>query len=222
MDWEKFWNERGDASQPMQQVARTGGDDKILDEIAVRIIEALDIKGTDDVLDVCCGNGLLTSRIGERCKTITGVDFSEVLIEKAKENFPKYEFICADALNLDSTIFNKQYDKIYLYFSFQYFETYDKGKHVIENLLKLLKPNGLLLLGDIPDRAKFFVYYNSPQRLWQLFKQLLQNKNDMGKFWSEDEMRLISEQLKTKSVWLKQPNTLPYAHYRFDFLIEKK
>lgn len=229
MDWKSFWNQRGLETDTLAQVARVGGSvaqhQEMLDTIANHIGELLSIQAMDLVLDVCCGNGMLTAALRQKCQSITGVDFADSLIKNAKEQYPSIPFFCADVLNPETLVQQLPksvlFDKINLYFSFQYFESFDKGKQVVTHLAALLKPGGKLLLGDIPDRSRFFVYYHSFQRIAQLIKQQLQNKNDMGKFWSEDELMLICKQLGLHGTYLKQPSHLPYAHYRFDFLIEK-
>ena len=222
MDWKKFWNERGQEENPFAQVARVGGKDEILDLIVEHIVKVLELKPDDVLLDVCCGNGLLTARLAKYCKKVVGVDLSEVLIGQAKVNYPDIDFICADALSLRYSNFQfieLPIDKINLYFSFQYFESFDDGKKVIDNLLTFVKTEGRILIGDIPDSIKFFEYYNTPLRILQLIKQTLQQKNTMGKFWSENELTLICSQLNIRGEKLVQPKSLPYAHYRMDWLI---
>lgn len=226
MDWKKFWNEKGGEENPFAQVARVGGkltqNEEIIDAIVNHIVGVLDLKSDDVLLDVCCGNGLLTSKLAKYCKKVVGVDLSDILINHAKKNYPEIEFICADVLELNhQIIFNRHlpFDKINLYFSFQYFDGFDKGKMVIENLLTLLKNDGKIFLGDIPDSTKFFDYYNTPLRIIQLVKQTLQNKNTMGKFWSDNELRLICKQLNVDGKKLTQSANLPYSNYRMDWLI---
>ena len=227
LNWKEFWNNQGLADNPYRQVARIGGNaeqnEALLEKIVEHIVDVLELKKEDVLLDVCCGNGLLTAQLAKHCKKIIGIDFSETLINEAKKNYPEIEFICEDAMNIQhtSTSAHQHINKINLYFSFQYFETLNDGKKVIENLLKLLSPEGKLFLGDIPDKSSFFKYYNSPRKIISFIKQLLQNKNLMGKFWSEKELQLICKQLAVKGKKLNQPKHLPYSHYRMDYLIKK-
>jgi 2-polyprenyl-3-methyl-5-hydroxy-6-metoxy-1,4-benzoquinol methylase len=228
MDWKKFWNEKGGEENPFAQVARIGGqtqhDEDLLELIVEHIVAMLDLKSDEVLLDVCCGNGLLTSKLAKHCKKVIGIDLSEVLINHAKHMYPEIEFICADALELNSSTICKQYssiDKINLCFSFQYFDSYELGKRVIENLLPFLKQDGKIFLGDIPDSIRFFEYYNTPMRIIQLIKQTLQHKNSMGKFWSENELAEICKQLNVFGKKLIQPEHLSYANYRMDWVINK-
>jgi 2-polyprenyl-3-methyl-5-hydroxy-6-metoxy-1,4-benzoquinol methylase len=224
MQWIGFWNEKGKLAGGLEQVARIGGlgahGEAQLDRIAEHIAGLLELGANDDLLDVCCGNGLLTSRLAKVCRHAVGADFSPVLIAKAKEDFPSIEFKLVDAMSPDFMKDQHQrFDKISLYFSFQYFERVDQGRQVIENLVRCCKPGGLILLGDIPDREKFFSYYDSVKKLGRLILQMLRGKNDMGKFWSSEELNVICRDLGMKGEKLVEPASLPYAHYRMDYLI---
>lgn len=225
MNWKNFWNELGQSPNDYAQVARVGGtvrqDEAVLSRIALRIVDVLDIQPGDAVLDMCCGNGLLTSKLAPHCREIVGVDFSEVLIATARKKYAGIDFMEGDAKEpgLLMPAHAGRFNKINLYFSFQYFETVEQGRAVLSNLVKLAAPGARILLGDVPDRDSFFVYYNSFGRILRLVKQMLQGANDMGKFWSVDELRLICRSCNVHGEKVKQPQGFPYSHYRMDWLI---
>lgn len=224
MNWKAFWEQKGSDSNALAQVGRRDHAQKeqLLDEIAAHIASLLELKEEDVLLDMCCGNGLLTSKLQKYCKRVVGVDFSETLVSQARKAYPGIKFICADALKLDEVKFSQPFTKINLYFSFQYFESFEQGKTVVDHLKNILVPGGRILIGDVPDMAKFFHYYNSFSRIAGRVAQMLKGKNDMGKFWSEDEFRLIGKQLGLDVTKLKQPRHLPYAHYRMDVMLHSK
>jgi len=224
MNWKQFWNNKSLVNNPYIQVGRvinnTAIHEKTIQQTAELIINQLSINASNNVLDVCCGNGLLTNVIANHCNTITGIDFSEGLIKDANINNKNLnaEYILANALNFN---LNKQYDKIYLYFSFQYFEGYATGKTAISNCLKHLKPGGKLLIGDIPDKAKWFTFYDSAFKILFFIKQTLLSQNSMGKFWSKAELSKICKELNVNGICIKQQHWQPYYNYRFDYLITK-
>lgn len=49
----------------------------------------------------------------------------------------------------------------------------------------------------------------------------IKQKEEMGKFWHPDELFNICNELGLKGKLIPQPEFLPHAWYRFDFLIEK-
>ncbi|MCG9880964.1 MAG: class I SAM-dependent methyltransferase [Bacteroidia bacterium] len=221
MDWKHFWDSKAMAGEGAKQVGRIAGGKEleadVMLAIAKRISEQLQLEDTDRLLDVCCGNAYLSQMLLPYCNSIAGVDFSDKLIREAQKlGSDRMEFYVGDASQFR---LNQDFDKVVLYFSFQYFEEYELGKKVIENMLQHAKPGAKILIGDICDRRKFFTYYNSPSKLISWFKQKLKNKNDMGKFWHPKELDKICLELGVTGTCLPQESWQPYAHYRFDYLI---
>jgi 2-polyprenyl-3-methyl-5-hydroxy-6-metoxy-1,4-benzoquinol methylase len=230
MDWKNYWDQHAEQTNVLRQVARTGYSDekmhRLMEQQAAWIAEQLGLDNTSNLLDVCCGNGVFTAYLLPYCATTTGIDLSPKLIAQAKPGAKFTQgFFEADALHLDQWERYKanlgRFNAITLCFSFQYFETVEKGQKVIANLLPLLKSGGKLLLTDVPDRARFFNHYNTPGRIAGLVVQMAKGKNVMGKFWSEEELSHICKQLEVKGEKLTQPKHFPYAHYRMDYLITK-
>src|SRR5438876_2168206 len=61
------------------------------------------VRPGDRVLDACCGTGDLAiacARIGGR---VTGLDFSEPMLERARRKAPELEWVSGDALSLPFT-----------------------------------------------------------------------------------------------------------------------
>ena len=159
MNWENYWNTTATNKDHLTQVGRINADPfKSIKQAAQHIIELLEISVGDSVLDVCCGNGMITAEIASKCTEIKGVDFSQNLISQAKELHPGIEFEQQDAMNL---LLPKTFDKIYLAFSFQYFDSYEKGKTVINKLKLHARPGAKILLTDIPDKHRWGKFYNT-------------------------------------------------------------
>ena len=203
----------------MEQVQRKNTDS--LNLTVQNIVDNLNIQDSEKVLDVCCGNGLITNLISENCSSIHGVDLSQELINTAKSKYPKIDFEKASATFLSNVFEKEQFDKIYLQYSFQYFDKPNQGRKVIEEMLKVLKPNGILFIGDIPDRNKLWKYYNTFLKRFFLITSKMKGKNRMGKFWSKEELDSICKKLGVYGTFLIQEVNLPYSHYRFDYLIQK-
>lgn len=229
MHWKQFWEKLAEQPSLYKQVARSVGPN-LLDEEhlylqAKHVKELLKLNGKQLLLDVCCGNGLFTSQLKSSVKKIVAIDFSEPLIAIAKEHYPDITFEYADALNLPKwehyQAYFKRFDTITICFSFQYFDSFEKGFSVISYLEPLLKNGGYILITDVPDLSKFFSYYNTAQRLISLVKQFFTQKNVMGKFWSKREMAFICAEHKLLLQQISQPVHFPYANYRCDYLIFK-
>jgi hypothetical protein len=77
-----------------------------------------------------------------------------------------------------------------------------------------------LFITDIPNKAKFWVYYNTPFKWVKLIKQMVFNQNDMGKFWSEKELLTIADALHLKAENIIHPIHFPYSHYRMGVMLK--
>lgn len=159
------------------------------------------------------------------CKQVVGVHFSAQHIEYAQQNYATHNihFYCGNALELNQHYELKKYafTKSTLCFSSQYFESVSLGLLVVEQLKNILQSNGTIFLTDIPDREKWFAYYDSPLKIVRLLKQMLLQKNDMGKFWSIEELDFIAKKCLLNVLKVVQPEVFPYAHYRMDYLLQK-
>lgn len=228
MDKDKFvgkWVKPVDVSLEAQ-VGRSHPQDMVL--IAKGIVNELKIGKNDAVLEVCCGNGLITKRIAEYCKEIHGVDFSEILIKTAKKknNGRNIYYYLDDALNIDKLFSANFFDKSYCYFGFQYFD-YKRGKQLINALSKVTKHDGLILIGDIPDKRLRWNYYNTfRKKIGFLLNRTLRmisgkGEDSLGWWWHSNQIREICKKLNLRCEILEQDKMLPHAHYRFDALISK-
>jgi SAM-dependent methyltransferase len=142
-----------DTDAPLEMVGRKGTHD--MDWIAVFIGDLLDISGDEDVLDLCCGNGLVTVRIAERARRVIGVDFSKALLRQARDTFSRDNivYIEGDARNLEAVIGDLVFHKAYLSAAFQYFDR-EMGAEVLRGLHAAVAPRGQVAILDIPDKDR--------------------------------------------------------------------
>ncbi len=221
MNWKIFWNSvASQTDNVIAQVQRKK--DENLSLTINHIVRNLQLTKSSQVLDVCCGNGMITKGVALHVKSIVGIDQSENLIAVAKNKFHTNNscYSVGDALAL-SKVIQHQFDAIYVQFSFQYFDKKGQGEKLIAEMLRLLKPNGKIFIGDIPDYKKRFVFYNTLKKKFYLFTSKLKGTNPMGKFWKQQELDTICKHFNVKGIFLEQPKNLPNAWYRFDYLIEK-
>lgn len=207
-----------------EQVGRVR-DNNALDAVAKWIIKNLNLTKKDVVLDVCCGNGLLTKRVAPYVKEIVGVDISEELIRNAKRysSGKNIKYFQRNALEIGNLFPSNYFDKSYCYLSFQYFDL-RSGKKLIEVLSDVTKANGLILIGDIPNKEIRWIYYNTLNKkikyiMLSLVNRILEIGMYMGRWWDPNEIFNICSELGLDAKILIQDNTLPDAHFRFDVLI---
>lgn len=101
------------------------------------------------VLDVGCGNGFTTLQLSPLCREVVGVDYSESLIRRAKENsqslgLRNVNFLNADVLNLP---FDKLtgFDLVLSERCLINLRSWEDQKRALSGISHLLKPEGKFL-----------------------------------------------------------------------------
>lgn len=133
------------------------------------IITGLSLVRDDVVLDLCCGNGALSSYLFDKCAQLVGVDISPYLIEIAQKHFarpPNYCFQVKDVVSYlekerDISIFTK----VLIYSGLQYFSRGD-AVMALKALNSRFSRVTKVFIGDLPNkrRADRFIELRPRQR----------------------------------------------------------
>jgi trans-aconitate methyltransferase len=108
---------------------------------ARELIEKLDLKGSEHILDLGCGDGKVTNLLAQATKgKVVGVDKSEAMVILANESYPNIEFYQMDATALS---FENEFDVI---FSNAVLHWVHEHELVVQGLHRALKSNGKILL----------------------------------------------------------------------------
>lgn len=107
------------------------------------IVNALGLTGRETVLDAPCGHGRISNRLARRGLEVTGVDATELFLERAREDNSVVDYLQGDlrALPVDGP-----YDVALSWFtSFGYFDD-DGNQQVLSEYRRVLRPGGRLLI----------------------------------------------------------------------------
>jgi trans-aconitate methyltransferase len=105
-------------------------------EYGENVLELLDVKKRERILDLGCGTGHLTQRIHERGGVAVGIDSSQDMILQAKETYHDVDFEVADGTGFH---FDKPFDAVFSNATLHWILDADAAiKCVYENL----KPGG--------------------------------------------------------------------------------
>lgn len=189
------------------------------------LLKKINLQENDVVLDLCCGNGVLTYEFAKYCKRVVGVDFSKPYIENAKKYkiSDNINYFYGDILDIKETIdFNNfQPDKIIMHASLAYFN----GKQLDKLLLMLnnnIKKDFIFLISNVPNRKKRWLYFNTFRRRWDyIFNTIIRSKDrGVGRWWTKKEIVKIVEKnnMKVNFIDIDKNN---FAHYyRMDLVIK--
>lgn len=208
----------------LKQVGKTVNGQEI-PEPQVRLIvdniaNVLRLNAKDSVIDLCCGNGLITRQLAPLVKRVVGVDFTDGLIDAAKKcnSFHNIEYIHSDVLSLDHKYFSGL-RKIVMYEALQHFS--------LEQLVKLLNDfsglmtGSLVFFGSIPNQEKLHVYYDTEDKYAFYMQRESEGMPHIGRWWLMEEIRQLVSTRGFKAIGLSQEPALYTAYYRFDVLLEK-
>lgn len=105
------------------------------------VLELLEIKSGDKVIDLGCGNGALTEKLYGMGADVIGIDGSADMVEQARKLHPALKFIHDDAVTF------KVMEKADCIFSNAVFHWIDEGKQeeMLRNIAAAIKDGGQLV-----------------------------------------------------------------------------
>jgi trans-aconitate 2-methyltransferase len=120
--------------------------------MAAEVLALLDLKGTERVLDLGCGNGKVTAEIAARVPegTVVGVDSSANMIAYASDHFGRavrsnLRFETEDIRNLG---FREEFDVVVSFNALHWIPEQDQA---LRSIHAALKPNGVAQLRLVPS-----------------------------------------------------------------------
>ncbi|KIQ32134.1 hypothetical protein RT97_13930 [Variovorax paradoxus] len=225
-----YWKNHYDANaekfadSPLKQVDRTINGEEMsqaqLDLTIDAVVQALDLQRGDRLVDLCCGNGLITEAIARQVEKIVGVDFSEKLVEFARQSnsAPNIEYVVSDVSKLPSDFFGEA-NKVYMRDSVSCLNS--------EGLSRLFRLIGgaahfeKLYIAGVPDADKLAVYYDDDEKMAFYRQREAMGKPHIGTWWTEEEIRKLIEAAGLQVSFYAQHRELASAYYRFDCVIER-
>ena len=148
--WANHWDshEKLSKNDPQEQVARTklGApiSEKDWQATSEHIKEQLDVRNYHTLLDLCCGNGLISEFLISEVQSIDAIDFSKKLLNQFVSKNERINRIHADITSFKYE--DGKYDRIVFYYAIQHLDL-PAAATVVSKLFKALKPGGLLLIG---------------------------------------------------------------------------
>lgn len=234
IDWNSFWNnyrniESGTESDLFFQVGKTVNkapvSQAVFNSAFEDIVKSLSLQKGDIILEMCCGNGLVTLPLSQIAKQIYAFDFTPHLIDAAvkfKQNDAiEYSVGDAKASFFDLFMIEEMPNKFLMNDALGYFNP--------EDLLEIIKyistraAKFSFYLTGIPNDALKWNFYNTEERKEAYLTGVTsgdESNNGMGRWWQKKELLEIAETLGLKVTLKNQVETI--SNYRMDVLFEKE
>jgi cyclopropane fatty-acyl-phospholipid synthase-like methyltransferase len=200
------------------------------------IFEKLSINKLDDIFDIGTGDGKIINYLSNKCKSATTIDSEEIINRTTRKKNITY---LKGNIHEEGKKIKKRFNKILVYSVVQHFQDLKEVVTFINLCLKLLKDEGMILIGDIPNQDMNLRYqntknYQKQSRVYDNNRKLYLTKLDR-EFFSGKKVRTIQFSDKILFFLLNKFNTLNYETYilpqnkelphsvkRVDLLIRKR
>lgn len=159
----------------------------------VSLIELLNPKKEERILDLGCGTGELTYQISKLSKEVIGIDKSQEMINSARENFADIDFEVGSAENLN---FTEKFDSVFSNATLHWVKNYQA---TIQSIYRNLKPGGKIV-AEFGGKGNVELIISALRRGLDQKGYLKQSKTDIWYFPSIGEYtsELEKESFKVK------------------------
>lgn len=236
-DWKSFWSNFWDdypakvgPTEYFKQVGKTVNGAPItpvqFETLINDISQLLSLNQDDVVLDLCCGNGLITRELATKCMQVVGVDFSELLIQRAQETTPnsniKYIQMDVRQIRKLSTEYPHYFTKVLWYEALAFFEPRDLVE-ILDALKLMTQQDAVVLIGSVLDAERRWNFFNTFKRklLYIIKIVLLGREVGLGKWWRRKEVAAACEKTGYQHEFHYQSQSLHTAHYRIDIRLTR-
>jgi len=170
----------------------------------------------DSIIDVGCGNGLILSQLKDSADDIYGIDYAASMVEHAKKLLPYGYFKVGEAAKLDFK--HGAFDRVLSYSIFHYFPSEEYILQVIDELIRVTKQGGIILIGDLLDK-RFEAKIKGESNLDYEQKIPLIHRHSEWTFCDLDRISSVLENKVQKVEVLQQPASFKLKDYRKDLRI---
>jgi ubiquinone/menaquinone biosynthesis C-methylase UbiE len=129
-----------------------------------KVLELLDLRQDDVVLDLGCGPGIQLIELAQLIRLGYGVDPAEEMIRRAKAEIAGHanlKFYVGSAQHIPDVIYTAGINKIFSNYALHHLSDQDKHS-AIKSLSELLPTGGLLVLGDL-------MFSDAPEKHYNLY-----------------------------------------------------
>ena len=224
-NWRKYWcgvkpRIPQNLDESLRQVGKTAMGQPVKLHQLVLIVDAiitgLELTPEDLVVDLGCGNGVVTERVAERVARVAGIDVSKPLLEAARSNHARTNctYHVGDLAELGSLPI-EDVTKAYSYEVLQYLST-EETRAMLRTLIEQLGDSLLFFVGGIPERSRLKEFYNTPARCSYYKQRIAEGTEQFGHWWERDELVSLCAEFGLTCTPKDQTASLYTSHYRFD------
>ncbi len=236
IDWKNFWQsyrrkEAIGTEDLYFEVGKTVNGKPLSDEafqLSIQLLaDGLELSTGDRLLELCCGNGLVTRCLAPLVAEIRAVDFAEHLIENARKfsPAPNVSYHCGDAVGeLRELATHPAFapTKILLGDCLCYFAPSALAEMLTLAGLLAGEREFIFMASGIACEELKWNFYDTPERVrrYEENQSRPENTNDgIGRWWSQRELTEAGSATGWKTVIREQPPEL--SRFRVDVIFRR-
>lgn len=207
-------------------------------EWGTRLIEELQLRGDEHILDVGCGDGALTAKLAEIVPdgSVMGIDASEGMINAAQSH--KKDNLTFKQLDVTTMQYHEEYDVIFSNATLHWIKDH---KTLLELFYRALKPSGVLranfagdgncatfngIVKEIMGRNEFRNAFKTFEWPWYMpevdeyMKLVKGSPFKKAEVWGENADRYFPDE-NTMLGWVDHPAIVPFKQFLSPHIAEQ-
>lgn len=210
----------------LRQTRRTVHDEPMSDAQLRMIMEAihngLQLQPDDVLIELACGNGLLSVQLFDACRGYLGTDISDYLISVAKKHFerlPNHRFEVRGGIEcVTQESQPERFTRALCYAGFQYFGDQDIS-HILTMLYRRFTRLERIFIGNLPDRARItdFFTHRMPGE-----DELSDPGTALGAWRTREAFAQLADAAGWQTVFSIMPPEFYASHYRYDVTLTRQ
>lgn len=192
---ERYYDARASDLQEndfLKQVGHTEGGNAIGPEqyhlMVQQLRDLLKPNSDDRLLDLCCGNGVITADLAVGVKMAVGVELSGRLVTLARKYHggAHTRYFKQDVFKLSEveSIEGERFSKILMHGALQHFKPADFDT-LLRTILSYAAQDCVIVFGFVPLNGKQRYFYNTPKRKIQAFVYRVLKRDVFGSWWDK-------------------------------------
>ena len=224
--WKEHWNQAAKDNKDIKLISGWGN--RTLKEMLfaiTNVAKKLELKREDKLLNVGCGAGLFEIAFACWIKEIYGIDYSTEMTNVAKTNTEKYDNVNIDTADVRNLPFCDEYfDKVLVNSVIQYLNGLNEVEEVFEELGRVTKQNGKILISMNPDAGKKDEYFKGYSKLGlsdsEIEKKIMVANSAL--WFNKAELMTIAKKTGFNAECRDMDKDFWLSKYYFDLLLIKR
>lgn len=186
----------------------------------------LELSPQDRLLDLCCGNGAVTSVLAPEVAATVGIDLVEDLVAVARRQESAgahVRYLQCDLRRLSElpALEEEPFSRVLLHAGLQHFTPRD-FKPLMREILRRSRPDVVIVFGFVPEAGKQRYFLNTPRKRLYNWYLRARGRDVFGHWWSRAYLTQACAELGLTCSFHPVHDSLLASSHRFDMRMIRK